>query len=417
MAKSNLWIWSFYDFANSLASIVVSFYFSLFLVNELHRSDLWLSIPVALATVMLFLTLPFLGSVTDKIKRYKPALYISSLLSIVVLILMAICCQEAKTNQLFLFPVVLFYFMFQYLCQAALAFYLPFIQDLAETNSRDTVASLGMAAGQLGNVVGLIVAFPIISSGANILGMTGTPLVFCTGAILFLLGLFFFNSRFKEENYDTSHSASFLPRSFKELFEHISVLKKERNVLQFLIAYHLFADAILTLQLFASLYLDKVGHLQPGLKTAGFAIGVFTGIIGAMCTPLIHKAVGNLKKALGICVIIWSGLLLLMALAQTPLQMVVILALNGFGFGSLFSLARIMYSKIIPIDEPAKYFGLFVIFERFASILGPLLWSCSAIIFAFVGEETKYRYAIGSLAALVLISFFVLRRVKEAYNT
>src|SRR5690606_37618849 len=135
--------------------------------------------------------------------------------------------------------------------------------------------------------------------------------------------------------------ASFLPRSFSEFFEHIGDLKKERNVLRFLIAYNLFADAILTLHLFASLYLDKVGHLSPGLKTTGFAMGVFTGIIGAMLTPWILKFVGNLKKALSVSIIVWSVLLLAMAHAITPIQFIVILALNGLGFGSLFSMARI----------------------------------------------------------------------------
>lgn len=416
MKKSSLWIWSFYDFANSLPSIVVSFYFSLFIVNELHQNDTWVSIPVALATVSLLITLPFLGAATDRIRKYKPALYVSSMLSIAALVLLAIFCQEALTDPVFILPAAICYFLFQYLCQAALAFYLPFIQVLAETNSRDRVASLGMAAGQFGNVIGLAIAFPIVSSGITVAGLSKAPLAFCVGALLFFLGFLFFNKKFKEGDYGVSTSASYLPRSFKELFEHLAVLKKERNVLYYLIAYHLFADAILTLQLFASLYLDKVGHLEPGLKSAGFAIGVFAGIIGAMLTPLIHKLIGNLKKAVCTCVLVWAVLLLLMALARTPIQMVVILALNGLGFGALFSLARVMYSKLIPPDEPARYFGLFVIFERVASIVGPLLWSFSAILFAFAGEENKYRYAIGSLALLVLISFFVLRKVKEEYR-
>ena len=136
-----------------------------------------------------------------------------------------------------------------------------------------------------------------------------------------------------------------------------------------------------------------------------------------MLTPWVNKKIGNLKKAISITILVWSILLFLMAIAVTPVQMFIMLILNGFAFGTLFSLSRIMYSKLIPKDEPAKYFGLYVLFERFASILGPLIWSFSTFIFAFAGEETKYRFAIGSLAILVLISYFVLRKVKEDYRS
>jgi len=155
--------------------------------------------------------------------------------------------------------------------------------------------------------------------------------------------------------------------------------------------------------------------LDSGLRTVAFSIGLLTAVIGALLTPWFHKKIGNLKRAISIIIVIWSLLLFVLALAITPTQMTIIIGLNGLAFGILFSLSRIIYSKIIPKDEPAKYFGMYVLFERFASILGPLIWSFSTIIFAFAGEETKYRFAIGSLGVLVLISYFVMRKVKEEY--
>src|SRR3989344_349048 len=404
MEKSNPWIWSLYDFANSLASIIVSFYFSLFVVSQLGKSDVWVSVPVAITTFLLLATLPFLGSVIDKVKRYKPALYTTTILAICALILLGIFASKIILNSnLFIF-VIIFYFLFQYFYQIAMAFYLPFLQSLSQRHSRDFVASLGLAIGQLGNIVGLAIAFFIVGSDLNILGLSKIPLAFCFGAILFLIFFFIFNKKFKEEDYHIDRQVSFLPRSFKELFAQFTILKKEKNVLWYLIAYYLFADAILTLQLFASLYLDKVGLLDSGLRTVAFSIGLLTAVIGALLTPWFHKKIGNLKRAISIIIVIWSLLLFVLALAITPTQMTIIIGLNGLAFGILFSLSRIIYSKIIPKDEPAKYFGMYVLFERFASILGPLIWSFSTIIFAFAGEEIKYRFAIGSLGVLVLIS-------------
>jgi UMF1 family MFS transporter len=157
--------------------------------------------------------------------------------------------------------------------------------------------------------------------------------------------------------------------------------------------------------------------MSSGLKTIAFVIGLLTAVIGALITPWMSKKIGNLKKAAGITILVWTALLVALALAQSPIQMTVMFGLNGFAFGILFSLSRIIYSKIIPAHEPAKYFGIYVLFERLASIIGPLVWSLSTILFAFAGDENKYRFAIGALAVLVLLSYFTLQKVKEDYRS
>lgn len=413
---SNPWIWSLYDFANSFASIIVAFYFSLFVVGSLGKSDIWVSAPVAIATLLLLLTLPFYGSVADRMKRYKPALFATTLISIAALFLMGIFSSGASRSPAFFVGIIICYFLFQYFYQAALSFYLTFLQHLSKTYSREFTASLGLAAGQLGNVVGILIAFPIASSDIPVFGISGPPLAFCLGAILFLIFFLPFHFKFQESAATPTAFENFLPRSFRELVTQFRDLKREKNILRYLIAYYLFADAILTLQLFASLYLEKVGLFEKGMQTGTFAFGLLTAIIGAMLTPWFHRKIGNTKRAVGIMIIVWSILLLGLALAQTNTQMIVTVILNGFAFGSLFSLSRIMYSKLIPQDQSGKYFGFYVLFEKFASILGPLLWSLSAWLFVSAGDN-RYRFAIGSLAILVLVSYFVLKGVKEDYRS
>ena len=90
--------------------------------------------------------------------------------------------------------------------------------------------------------------------------------------------------------------------------------------------------------------------------------------------------------------------------------------LNGFAFGALFALSRAFYSKLIPQGQQAKFFGIYVLFERSASILGPLVWSLTIIIFAFLGNVVRYRLAMFSLAIMLLISYIIFRFVKEPLN-
>ena len=209
--KASPWIWSLYDFANSLANIMLSFYFSLLVVTTLGKSDAWVSIPVALTTILLLFTLPYLGSVTDRMRRYKPALAITTLLSIAALFLLGLSAAHAATSPFAFGGMVVFYFLFQYFYQAAFGFYLPFLQTLSKTHTRSWVASLGFAIGQFGNIVGLVIAYPLIASSFSLLGLTKVPLVFCLGALLFLVCYAIFHWYFHEEAYAGVEVRSIFP--------------------------------------------------------------------------------------------------------------------------------------------------------------------------------------------------------------
>lgn len=90
----------------------------------------------------------------------------------------------------------------------------------------------------------------------------------------------------------------------------------------------------------------------------------------------------------------------------------IIASLNGIAYGALFALSRAFYSDLAPADRQGEFFGVYVLFERFASMIGPLLWSLVAITFSFLGPD-KYRVSVFSLGILVAISYLILRKVPE----
>ncbi|OGJ66317.1 hypothetical protein A3G69_01965 [Candidatus Peribacteria bacterium RIFCSPLOWO2_12_FULL_53_10] len=65
------------------------------------------------------------------------------------------------------------------------------------------------------------------------------------------------------------------------------------------------------------------------------------------------------------------------------------------------------------VFERAHYpFSVYTLFERTSSILGPLLWSATAAGFALYGDD-RYRFSVGVLAVLILLSLVPLRYVPE----
>ena len=87
------------------------------------------------------------------------------------------------------------------------------------------------------------------------------------------------------------------------------------------------------------------------------------------------------KKTLQRILIIWMILFGAMAWSNTILAFWIINAIGGFFFGAIWSVSRAFFVTLIPENEQGKFFSFYSIFERFAVIIGPLLWSGIVRIF------------------------------------
>ncbi|HYF05814.1 MAG TPA: MFS transporter, partial [Patescibacteria group bacterium] len=295
-----------------------------------------------------------------------------------------------------------------------LGFYNTLLHDLATTRTKESLSGIGTAVGYFGLVVGLGLAYPFTQGTLSFFGFSGKPTAFIIGALAFLLfslPVFFFLKDKKDET-PASEIATF-GKSFGDTFRDIKNIRQYPGVLAYLISYYLYSDAILTLQLFAVLYLDKVAHLADSQKNIAFATGLFFGVVGAGTSRWLALLMKSTRKAVALCIALWAVLLVALGLVSNPYAFIVIVVLNGFFSGALFSLSRAYYSHLVPAEKQGQYFGIYVLFERFASILGPLIWSLTIIAFAFLGEAASYRAAMLSLGVMVAIGFVIFLQVKD----
>lgn len=396
------WQWGLYDFANSLANAAVSFYFALWFIENAGGQDYWVSIVVVLATILLLWALPLLGASVDRTGNHVKILTLYTAFSIVSLLLLGVVTMNVTTlTPVYLLLTLFCYGAFQFFYQSSAGLYNSLVRFVSQSSGQDVihVSGIGMAMGQIGNVVGLIVALPIATA-------FGRPATFISGAILFLI--FSIPSLLYLRRLAITTSESTASTSLMATWKK---LRQQPNVLQYLIGYYLFADAVLTLQLFLSVYLTIVGGLSDGMKTALLASTLLVAAIGALCAKKISKR-SSIQRAIEISIMVWVILLIAFALINVPSLFIVVTLLNGFAFGVLFSLSQAFYSSIIPASEQAEHFSFYTIFERASSLLGPLLWSAVLIIFADYGNW-RYRFAMLSLAGLVGCSLFFIRKVKE----
>lgn len=387
-------LWYLYDFANSFASVVFVFYFPLLFV-EIGGRELIVGLAASFATLLLLAFLPPIGRWADGTGKRIPILWVSSVAMSLILVCLAFLFDNGTSNQ-YLF--IALYVAFQFCFQGSVSIYSSLLNDVAQGADSTVVSGKGVAFGQLGNAVALAAVGPIVSGGSIFIGLNGKPLALFVGALLsFVLALPFLI----KSNGGPVRSSGVFSFSYKQLLQKV-VLQKP--LLLFLIGTMLVMDAILTFQIYLTLYASKVFGLSDTLVTlAGITALVFC-IVGAVITKRLVHRIGSPYSVLRMASGTYGFAFLLLGIvpASNPALLLFTLLLLGISYGVIFTTGRVVYASMTPADEQSEYFSLYTLFERAASLVGPVVWVGSFWIFARFGEVIQYR---GSVLILMLVAF------------
>lgn len=388
-------LWYLYDFANSFASIVLIFYYPLMLA-ERGASNTWIGISASVVTGILLLILPYLGSYSDRTGKRIFFIKIASILMVGSLFALAFLIQSIETLDVSALLVLsFFYILFQVCFQGSYVFYSAMLRSITSTENNARVSGIGLGLGQLGNALALGIIGAIMGSSLVIIGLSGKPLALFLGGIFFaLISIPFLKQK------DLKNDTEKIGFSYKKL---LGTIISEKRIFFFLIGYALLADAILTFQLYLTLFITKVFDFSDKLVTyAGMTGLIFTVLGGFMSSKLVYK-LKNKEKALRVSSIFYALCFgIFTFVPKIPLLIFITLALSGVTYGLLFSLARAVYSEISPLNRQGEFFSLFTVFERAASILGPLVWLLTFYLLRNFGENVQYR---GSVFLLMLVCF------------
>jgi UMF1 family MFS transporter len=121
----------------------------------------------------------------------------------------------------------------------------------------------------------------------------------------------------------------------------------------------------------------------------------FIGVPAAFVFGAIADRVGAKPAILG-SLAIYTVVSILAFRMKTGTDFFILAGLVGLVQGGSQALSRSVFATLIPRDRTAEFFGFFSVFEKFAGIFGPLLFSAAVAI----TQDTR-------AAILSVILFFV----------
>ncbi|MFV1956204.1 MAG: MFS transporter [bacterium] len=386
MTSDNSWkkilSWSLYDFANSaFATTVMAGFFPLFFKQywsagvETTQSTLHLGMANSIASGIVVVIAPILGAIADRGGLRKKFLISFAVLGV------------AATGSLYLVGQGHWLFAAALFVAATVGFsggnvfYDSLIINVAAEDKVDFVSALGYSLGYLGG--GLLFAlnvfmvlkpqfFGLVDAGQAV------RISFITVAVwwsLFSIPLMLF---VKEPLHgEPGQRKSAITGGFRQLADTFRKVRKLKVVVLFLVAYWFYIDGVHTIIRMAIDYGLSIG-LDSNSLILALLITQFVGFPSAIAFGKIGEKLGP-KTGIYIAIVVYIFITGWGYFLDSEAEFFGMAIAIGLVQGGVQSLSRSFYTRIIPKDQAAEFFGFYNMLGKFAAVLGPVLMGWVAV--------------------------------------
>jgi MFS transporter, UMF1 family len=420
LARPELRAWAMYDWAVSAVQTTIMVavfpvYFGNIAKIDLPESRATQAIATAntIVAVVLAILSPVLGAVSDYVAAKKRLLGASMLVGAAAVAGMFFVQQGDYRLALVLFVISLIG------ATASTVFYDALLPHIASEDEIDRVSSAGYAVGYIGG--GLLLALNLawilkpewfgLPSGPNLSDSDKslpTRLAFLSVAVwwvVFSIPLF---RRVPEpprtREPDEIRGGNVLVVPFVRVAETFQALRGYKQAFLMLLAFMIYNDGIQTIQKMAAPYGKELG-IADSVLIASILVVQFVGFPFAFLFGAIANRIGA-KRAIFIGLVVYAGISILGFYMRSATHFVLLSVLVATVQGGTQALSRSLFASLIPPHKSGEFFGFYSVFEKFASIFGPLLFS---VTIATTGSS---RNAILSVIFFFVMGAIVLSRVR-----
>jgi len=406
--KRAVWSWAFYDWANSAYSTtVIAGFFPLFFKeywadpHNPNQSTFYLGMANSIASIVVAALAPLLGSVADQGSAKKKFLTFFAFLGV---IMTGGLWMVAQGNWQM---AVLFYVMATIGFASGNVFYDSLLPGLASEERVDAVSSLGFGLGYLGGgLLFLVNVFMYLKPEIFGIpdGATAIKLSFLSVAVwwaVFTIPLILFVP--EPKNYETIDFNNAIRMGWVQLVQTFKEIRNMKVVGTFLLAYWFYIDGVDTIIRMAVDYGMSLNFPGESLIIA-LLIVQFVAFPAALIYGWLASKIGA-KTGIMVGITAYSFITLLGYFMTEAWHFYVLAILIGLFMGGIQALSRSLYTRIIPPEKSAEFFGFYNMLGKFAAIIGPALMGTIALV------TGSARLGILSILLLFILGAFFLNKV------
>lgn len=422
--------WAFYDWANSVYSLVIAsavfpiFYEMIFKESGRNyvtvfgmqcKDTAMISFVTAFAFLIVALFSPILSGIADYIGNKKAFLRFFCYLGAIS----CICLYWFDLNQLFLSYA--FYFLGLIGFWSSLVFYNSYLPDIAFPEQQDKVSARGFSMGYFGSTLLLILNLAMVMFPHSF-GISGTEIEASMKAMrisfisvgVWWIGFSHITYYYlpKGNKKNVTITKDFIFKGFNELRLVWKQLQENLALKRYLYSYFVFIMAVQTVMLVATYFgATEVAWETPSQKTTGLIISILliqlVAVLGAYLTSKASAKYGNINTLIFLNTF-WAILCGFAYFIETPIHFYTTAAFVGLVMGGIQSLARSTYSKLLPeTKDTASFFSFYDVTEKIGIVLGMSIYG---IIDQITGSM---RNAILFLGVFFIIGLLLLLRVPK----
>ncbi|MFT5256832.1 MAG: UMF1 family MFS transporter [Arenicella sp.] len=414
--------WAFYDWANSVYSLVIStavfplFYSGItkgkvisFLGVEWDHPDTLYSYTLSFSFLVVAIMSPILSAIADYTGNKKKFLKIFC--TIGAISVMSLYFFEGLDT---VWIGIVFTFFASIGFWSSIVFYNSYLPEVAHPEDQDRVSAKGFIYGYIGSIILLVINLIMILFHEYF----GITEAFASRVSFVMVGLWwigFAQITFKalpNNSYEKKPEKDYIWKGFRELKIVWLEVKQLPTLKGFLIAFFLLSIGVQTIILLAAIF----GSTELELGAMNLIVTIlliqFVAIFGAFVFSRISEKYGNFK-ALKITILIWilvcfCAFLLHKDLPNVETCFYGLGVLLGLVLGAIQSLTRSTYSKLLPkTQDHATYFSFYDVTEKIAIVLG-------TFVFGFLYALTdSMQWSVLCLALFFMASLVVLSRLKS----
>ena len=420
--------WAFYDWANSVYSLVISsaifpiYYAALFAENnqiDFFGYDVKNTAMISFVTGCAFLVVAFISPLVSGIadfignkKRFMQFfVYLGSFSCV------GLYWFQLESIYLGLF----FYFLAMIGLWASYVFYNSYLPDVAYPEQQDWASARGYSMGYIGSVLLLLFNLSMVMK-PELYGIEGTAgeaamlamrySFVSVGVWWFLfsqVSLYFLPKGNKNNEKITRH---ILWNGFRELRTVYKQMEGNFPLKRYLTAFFVYSLAVQTVMLVAAYFgEEEIAWGSDSDKTMGLIVSILliqvVAILGSILAARASVRFGNIPTLIVINVV-WAIICACAFTIKTPIQFYYVAGFVGLVMGAIQSSSRAAYSKFLPeTDDTTSYFSFYDVAEKVGIIIGMFL-------FGAIDQITgSMRYSIVFFGVFFVFGAILLLRVNR----